>query len=169
VRVADERAADRAVRRVAGHDRPEGTVPHVSLITLGVDDLDRATRFYEAWGWRRSSASVEGTVAFLRGGAVVLALFGRDDLASDAGVTPAPAGHGPVALATNLADEQAVDASLATPVAGGGTLPKPAVRAAWGGYSGYVADPDGHLWEVAHNPGFPLLEDGRVRLPDDQA
>lgn len=142
-------------------------MPHVSLITLGVDDLDRATRFYEAWGWRRSSASVAGTVAFLRGGAVVLALFARDDLAAEAGVAPAAAGPGSVALAMNLADEGAVDASLDAAVAAGGRLTKPAERAVWGGYSGYVADPDGHLWEVAYNPGFPLLDDGRVQLPDE--
>jgi uncharacterized protein len=143
-------------------------VPHVSLITLGVDDLERATRFYEAWGWRRSSASVEGTVTFLRGGAVVLALFGRDALAVEAGVPAAVAGPGSVALAMNLGDEAAVDAALEAAVAAGGTVTRPAERADWGGYSGYVTDLDGHLWEVAHNPGFPLLDDGRVQLPDEE-
>lgn len=142
-------------------------MPHVSLVTLGVDDLDRATRFYEAWGWRRSSASVADTVTFLRGGAVVLGLFGRDDLAADAGVAPGAPGPGSVALAMNLGDEAAVDEALATAVAAGGRITRPAERAPWGGYSGYLTDPDGHLWEVAHNPGFPLLDDGRVRLPDE--
>jgi uncharacterized protein len=143
-------------------------VPHVSLITLGVHDLERATRFYEAWGWRRSTASVQGTVAFLRGGAIVLALFGRDALAAEAGVPPAVAGLASVALAMNLGDEAAVDAALEAAVAAGGTVTRPAERADWGGYSGYVTDLDGHLWEVAHNPGFPLLDDGRVQLPDEE-
>lgn len=140
---------------------------HVSLITLGVDDLEAATAFYEALGWRRSSASVAGTVAFLRGGALVLGLFGREDLASEAGV-PAATGNGrSVALATNLPSEEAVDRMLATAQQAGGTVTAPARRADWGGYSGYVTDLDGHLWEVAYNPGFPLQADGSIRLPDE--
>jgi catechol 2,3-dioxygenase-like lactoylglutathione lyase family enzyme len=141
---------------------------HVSLITLGVSDLDRATRFYEQLGWKRSSASVEGTVAFLRGGSVVIGLFGRDDLAEEAGVDlPPPGASAAVALAANLESEQAVDAAMTAAAAAGGRITKPATRQDWGGYSGYVADPDGHLWEVAHNPGFRLLPDGQVRLPDE--
>jgi catechol 2,3-dioxygenase-like lactoylglutathione lyase family enzyme len=141
---------------------------HVSLITLGVSDLDRATRFYEQVGWKRSAASVEGTVAFLRGGAVVLALFGRDDLAADAAVgVPSPRGFAAVALAANLDSPEAVDAAMAAAEAAGGRITKPATRQDWGGYSGYVSDPDGHLWEVAHNPGFRLLPDGQIRLPDE--
>lgn len=139
---------------------------HVSLITLGVDDLDRATAFYEAWGWRRSSASVDGVVSFLDGGAVALGLFGREDLAADAGVVPdAPGEHGNVALAMNLASPDEVDDALRRAVAAGAQVTKPATTTEWGGYTGYVRDPDGHLWEVAHNPGFPLRDDGSVVLP----
>jgi catechol 2,3-dioxygenase-like lactoylglutathione lyase family enzyme len=141
---------------------------HVSLVTLGVSDLTRSEAFYTTLGWRRSDASVDGVVSFMRGGAVVLSLFGRDDLAEDAGLeggfAPGPAA---VALACNLPDEAAVDAAIVAAVAAGGRAVKPAVRAEWGGYSGYVADPDGHLWEFAHNPGFPLHPDGSVRLPDE--
>jgi uncharacterized protein len=143
------------------------TMAHVSLITLGVDDLDAATRFYEALGWRRSSASVDGTVSFLRGGALVLGLFGRRDLAAEAGVPPATGGGTSVALAANLPSEEAVDRMLADAEHAGGRITKPAERAEWGGYSGYVTDLDGHLWEIAHNPSFPLLADGSIRLPDE--
>lgn len=142
-------------------------MPHISLITLGVADVAAATRFYEAMGWRRSSASVEGTVAFLRGGSVVLGLFGREDLAADAGV-PASSGGGPtVAFAMNLATEHAVDEALAAATQAGGRITRAARRTDWGGYSGYVQDLDGHLWEVAYNPAFALLPDGGVRLPDE--
>jgi uncharacterized protein len=142
-------------------------VAHVSLITLGVDDLAAATRFYEAMGWRRSSASAEGTVAFLRGGAVVLGLFGRRDLAADTGVPPGPREGASVALATNVATEDAVEETLAVAARAGGRIARAARRADWGGYSGYFEDLDGHLWEVAYNPGFGLLSDGRVVLPDE--
>jgi uncharacterized protein len=138
---------------------------HVSLITLGVEDLTRATRFYEAMGWERSPASVDGTVTFLTGGTIVLSLFGRDDLAADAGTNPGSDGTSSIALAMNLPSEDAVDDALATAAGAGATITKPPERADWGGYSGYFADPDGHLWEVAHNPGFALLPDGRVDLP----
>jgi len=142
-------------------------VAHVSLITLAVDDLTAATRFYETMGWRRSSASVDDTVAFLRGGAVVLGLFGREDLAADAGVAPSSGGGPAVALAMNVPTEQVVDETLAAATRAGGRVSKPAQRTDWGGYSGYFEDLDGHLWEVAHNPGFRLMADGRVLLPDE--
>lgn len=143
---------------------------HISLVTLGVDDLDRASAFYEATGWRRSQASVPGTITFLRGGAIVLALFPHGSLAADAGL-PTPADGEParpsIALAMNVASEQLVDRALDDAERAGGRITKPAQRADWGGYSGYLSDPDGHLWEVAHNPLFPLADDGTVRLPDD--
>jgi uncharacterized protein len=142
-------------------------VAHVSLITLAVDDLAAATRFYEAMGWRRSSASVDGTVAFLRGGSVVLGLFGRDELAADAGVSPSSPGGAGVAVAMNVTTEQAVDEILATAAQAGGGITKAAQRTDWGGYSGYFEDLDGHLWEAAHSPGFALLPDGRIVLPDE--
>jgi uncharacterized protein len=141
-------------------------VSHVSLITLGVDDLPTTAAFYEQLGWRRSSASVEGVVTFLQGDNVALALFGRDDLVADAHLDAGTrAGHGAVALATNLPDEGAVDAFFAVVDAAGGHITKPAQRTGWGGYSGYFTDPEGNLWEVAHNPGFTLQDDGQVTLP----
>jgi uncharacterized protein len=140
-------------------------VAHISLITLGVDDVEQAAAFYAAMGWRRSAASVDGTVAFLAGGAAVLSLFGREDLARETGVAPSTDGGSSVALAMNVRSEEAVDETLAAAVVAGGSVTRAARRADWGGYSGYFADPDGHLWEVAYNPGFALLPDGRVQLP----
>ena len=130
---------------------------HISLVTLGVDDLEAMTRFYTSLGWRRSSASVEGVVAFLVGGTVVLALYGREALAVDAGLpAPPPAGPSHLALATNVPSQDAVDQALARAMAAGGRITRPAESADWGGYSGYFADPDGHHWEVAWNPDFDI-------------
>jgi uncharacterized protein len=140
------------------------TVSHVSLITLGVEDLGRATSFYTALGWAPSSASVPGVVTFLRGGTVALSLFGRDALHAEAGTALAPS-PSTIALAVNLPDEAEVDAFVATAESHGATVTAPPSRTAWGGYSGYLTDPDGHLWEVAHNPGWELAADGRVDLP----
>lgn len=137
---------------------------HVSLITLGVADLARTTAFYEAIGWEPSSASVEGVVTFLRGGTVALGLYGREALGEDARVE-LPGPPGAVTLAMNLPTPADVDDALATAEDAGARITKPAEPTDWGGYSGYFADPEGHLWEVAHNPGFPLDDDGRVRLP----
>lgn len=138
---------------------------HVSLITLGVSDLDRATAFYSALGWERSIASVPGTVTFFHGGTAALALFGREDLADDARI---PVGSfdasASVALAMNVDDDEAVDDFLTMARDAGATITKLAERTDWGGYSGYFQDPDGHLWEVAHNPGFELRSDGGVVL-----
>jgi hypothetical protein len=145
------------------------TVPaRVNLVTLGVADVERAATFYERLGWRRSSASVPGDVAFFPLGPLVLALFGNADLAADAAVAapPDPAAFRYTALAINLPSEAEVDAALDAAVAAGGTLLKPATRAEWGGWSGYVADPDGNAWEVAYNPGWPIRPDGTVALPD---
>ncbi len=140
---------------------------HVSLVTLGVDHLDFMTRFYEAMGWCRSTASIHGTVTFLTGGAIVLSLFGREDLAADAGIPASSGGGTSVALAMNVTSEGAVDQALAAAAAAGGTITKATRRTEWGGYSGYCADPDGHLWEVAYNPGFVLQEGGRGQPPDE--
>jgi uncharacterized protein len=142
-------------------------VAHVSLITLGVEALDRAERFYVALGWTPTAASVPGTVTFLAGGTVVLALYGRAALAEDAGLRADDLQPpGAVAIAMNVPSEDEVDALLQRAVPAGGRITRPAERAEWGGYSGYLADPDGHLWEVAHNPGFALDEDGRITLPE---
>jgi uncharacterized protein len=143
-------------------------MPHITLVTLGVSDLDRATAFYEAWGWERSSASVPGTVTFLHGSTAALGLFGRDALAADAGVeVPAEGAPPAIALAMNLPSPDEVDRSLARATQAGGTVVKPAEATEWGGYSGYLRDPEGHLWEVAHNPHFPLRADGGASLPRD--
>lgn len=138
----------------------------LSLITLGVVDVARARQFYEAMGLTASSAS-QAEVAFFQLGNVVLALFGRADLAKDANVPDSRPGFSGVALAWNVPSEREVDEALAQAVAAGGQLVKPASKVFWGGYSGYFSDPDGHLWEVAWNPFFPLDSAGRVSLPDE--
>lgn len=144
------------------------TVPaRVNLVTLGVADLDLETRFYEALGWRLSGSSVSGEVSFFDLDNVVLALWGHDSLAADAHV---PTGEPPtfrgVAQAINVGSDTEVDDVIAAAVDAGGTLAKAAHKADWGGYSGYFADPEGHLWEVAHNPYWPLDDKGLVKLPE---
>jgi catechol 2,3-dioxygenase-like lactoylglutathione lyase family enzyme len=139
----------------------------ISLITLGVRDVPAATAFYTTLGFERSGASVAGEVTFLRTPGVVLGLWSADALAADAGQPGARVGSfRGVALAINVASRAAVDAALAAAGQAGATVPKPAEATDWGGYSGYFADPDGHLWEVAHNPFWPLDERGLPRLPD---
>lgn len=139
--------------------------PYISIVTLGVADLERALRFYrDGLGWPLSSAG-GGDIAFLRTGGVVLALYPRTLLAADARVADVGTGFGGITLAHNVHSDEAVDRVLAEAVAAGATLLKPAERAEWGGYSGYFADPDGYPWEVAWNPYFPLGADGRVQLP----
>lgn len=136
----------------------------VSLITLGVRDLDRSRAFYERLGWRRSAAAAQGVVFFQVGG-MVLSLFPRDDLAEDAGIASQGSGFPGFALAYNVRTRQDVDRVLSEAERVGARVVKPAREAGWGGYSGYFADPDGFLWEVAWNPALPLAEDGSVRLP----
>jgi catechol 2,3-dioxygenase-like lactoylglutathione lyase family enzyme len=138
--------------------------PRLTLVTLGVTDVGRARKFYETMGFVASGPSSE-SVAFFSAGGVVLALFGRRDLAEDATVADSASGFSGVALAHNVRSEAEVEQVLTEAVAAGGRIVKSAKRAFWGGYSGYFADPDGHLWEVAHNPGFPLDAEGRVQLP----
>lgn len=138
--------------------------PHISMITLGVGDIADATAFYERLGFKRSSQSQE-TVTFMQAGAVVLGLFGRDALKDDAKADGIWTGNGGTAIAMNCADEAQVDVMMAQAEAAGAQVLKPAEKAFWGGYSGYFADPDGHAWEVAHNPFWPLDETGRVELP----
>ena len=138
--------------------------PRVSIITLGVADMTRARAFYEALGFKASAAS-QPTVTFFEAGGVVLGLYGRDALAEDANVEADSAGFPGVALAHNVRSEAEVEAVLAEAVSAGARLLKPAQKVFWGGYSGYFADPDGHVWEVAHNPHAPLDEMGRMTLP----
>ena len=137
--------------------------PRLSLITLGVADVPRARKFYEALGFKAGSGS-QDSVAFLDAGGVVLALYGRASLAEDAAVEDSAPGFSGVALAHNARSEADVDKALADAVAAGAKLIKPAGKTFWGGYSGYFADCDGHLWEVAHNPYFTFDADGRVIL-----
>ena len=134
----------------------------VSLITLGVADLARSLRFYESLGWRRANDHAE--VVFFQAGGLVLGLWARAALAADAGLPEEGSGFRGIALAYNARSRAEVDAVLAEAAAAGATIPKPAADAFWGGYTGYFTDPDGHLWEVAWNPDWTVLDDGSVRL-----
>jgi uncharacterized protein len=138
--------------------------PRLTLVTLGVSDMARSRAFYEALGFKASSAS-QDSVTFFNAGGVVLGLFGRAALADDAHVADSEPGFSGVALAHNTASEAEVDRVLAHALVCGATLKKPAQKVFWGGYSGYFADPDGHLWEVAYNPFMPLDADGHMTLP----
>ena len=134
----------------------------LSLVTLGVGDLDRARRFYEALGWKTGWKEGEDVVFFQAGG-MVLALWGRGQLAEDSGVEDA-GGWGGVALAHNVGSPEKVDGVIREAEAAGATIPRPPAATFWGGYSGVFIDPDGHPWEVAHNPHWTLAEDGSIRL-----
>ena len=136
----------------------------ISIVTLGTADLARACAFWEAMGMDRRGRGSPG-IAFFQMGAMVLGLYPFDKLAEDCGL-PEAGVNGRVTLAYNTRGEAEVDAVLAEAVAAGGSILKPAHRAFWGGWSGYFADPDGHPWEVAHNPFFPLGEKGEIILPD---
>lgn len=142
---------------------------HVSLITLGVIDVSRAARFYEALGFKRKmKAAPENEVAFFDAGTLALSLYAVSGLAQDAGFardTKPPAFRG-MSLAWNCESEAEVDAVMALALRAGATELAPAKKAVWGGYHGHFADPDGHIWEVAHNPRFPLSPEGRGALPD---
>lgn len=137
----------------------------LSLVTLGVADLDHSRAFYERLGWTRSMKAAP-SVAFFQAGGMVLSLYPRADLARDAGIDPRGQGFGGVALAYNTRTRAEVDAVLAEAVAAGAKLLKPGHDAFWGGYFGFFADPDGFVWEVAWNPGFVIAADGGVTLPD---
>ncbi|GAB2802148.1 VOC family protein [Dyella kyungheensis] len=141
------------------------SVPRIHIVTLGVGDLSRSRRFYEAWGWKASSVSNENIV-FLKGGAGVLALYGRDALAEDALAEDLPTGFSAITLARNASSKEEVDAWFATALAAGARELKTPQEAFWGGYSGYLADPDGHLWELAFNPYFVFDDHGNLALPD---
>lgn len=142
-------------------------------MTLGVRDVAAATDFYQRLGFPLSPASVAGEVSFFRTAGGLLGLFGADDLRADAALS-APQGADPhgiaggfrdVTLAMNLADRDAVDAALAAAEQAGARIVKPAQATDWGGYHGYFADPDDHVWEVAHNPFWPLDGAGLPQLP----
>jgi uncharacterized protein len=136
----------------------------ISLITLGVTDLAQAKTFYERLGWR--GQEIEETVFFQAGGLAVT-LWGRDKLAADAGLPDGgPSGSGGAALAHNVRSRAEVDAVLSAAADAGAEITKPAQETFYGGYAGYFRDPDGHLWEIAWNPGFTLEADGSLVLPD---
>ena len=137
----------------------------VTLITLGVADLAAARAFYARLGWREHKVSQPG-VAFYQMHGAVLGLFGRAALAEDQGRPGAVLGGGALTLAQNFATEAQVDAAYAAALAAGGTALKPPQKVFWGGYSGYWADPDGHVWELAMNPYWPLADDGSLTLPE---
>lgn len=132
----------------------------LSLITLGVADLPRAKAFYEALGWRTNTPP-EMDVAFFQAGGIVIALWSREALAQDSGVED-NGGWGGITLAYNVNSPAEVDAVLAEAEAAGATVPRHGAETFWGGYSGMFLDPDGHPWEVAHNPGWTVTEDGRT-------
>ena len=135
----------------------------LSLITLGVRDLERSRAFYEALGW--TTGAKEGDdVAFFQAGGMVVALWDRGKLAEDS-VVEDGGGWGGVTLAYNTRSNDEVDAVIAEAEAAGATIGRPGAETFWGGYSGVFIDPDGHPWEVAHNPRWTIEPDGSVRLP----
>ena len=135
----------------------------VSLVTLGVADVQRARAFYEALGWRAAPVEADDVVFFQAGGMVV-ALWDRAALATDSGVEDT-GGFGGIGLAHNVGSPEAVDAVLEEARTAGAAVTRPGEPTFWGGYSGAFADPDGHPWEVAHNPFWILEGDGSVRIP----
>jgi len=136
----------------------------ISLITLGVADVGRARRFYERLGWR--GQEVEETVFFQAGG-MALVLWARGKLAGDAGIeNGGAAGFGGLTLAQNVRSRAEVDGVLAEAASAGAEITQAARETFYGGYAGYFRDPDGHAWEIAYNPGFPLGPDGSLTIPD---
>ncbi|MGA9747357.1 MAG: VOC family protein [Nocardioides sp.] len=146
---------------------PLDVPPNFSIVTLGVSDLGRAAKFYRDLGWEQRGDEAEGITWFRTSGSWI-GLFGYDALAEDAATAPVPQGDLPafrgITLALNLPSEAAVDLAFARVHQAGGRVVKPAKPTEWGGYSGYFADPDGHLWEIAHAPGFPIDEQGRIEI-----
>ena len=136
----------------------------ISIVTLGVDNLARSKAFYEALGWE-VAGTVGDEICWFRTADSYLGLFDRESLARDAGLRSEPtAEFGGITLAINVESEAAVDAAFEAATSAGARVLKPAEGTDWGGYSGYFADPDGHPWEVAHNPSFPIGDDGRITI-----
>jgi catechol 2,3-dioxygenase-like lactoylglutathione lyase family enzyme len=136
----------------------------ISMVTLGVGDVAKATAFYEQLGLKRSEAS-QDSVTFFQAGACVLGLYGLDALAEDGHAGALWSGKGGFSLALNVADEAKVDEIVAHAEKIGARILKAPQKTFWGGYHGYFADPDGHIWEIAHNPFFPVDERGELTLP----
>jgi len=137
----------------------------LSLITLGVGDFARARAFYEALGWQVTDTAGDDTdrVAFFQANGLIIALWDRALLAADSGVDDG-GGWGGVTLAYNVRSPGDVDQVIAEARAAGATIPREPATTFWGGYSGIFIDPDGHPWEVAHNPGWVVHDDGRTTL-----
>ena len=136
----------------------------LSLITLGILDLDRARKFYEALGWK-TGASPDDDVAFFQAGGMIVALWGRAKLAEDSAVTEG-SGWGGITLAYNTRSQKEVDEVIEEARAAGATIGREPAETFWGGYSAVFIDPDGYPWEVAHNPNWTIDEDGSVKLGD---
>ncbi|GIK76760.1 MAG: VOC family protein [Acidobacteria bacterium] len=135
----------------------------LSLVTLGVADLERAVGFYASLGWAPGNDWRAQGVAFFQAGGMAVALWGRDELAADSTVED-PGGWGGVTLAHNVRSPAEVDAVLAEAETAGATIGRPGAETFWGGYSGLFIDPDGHPWEVAHNPRWEIAEDGSITI-----
>ena len=135
----------------------------VSLVTLAVANVPRSLAFYEAWGWTPAFVDGEDFVVFQCGG-IALALFPHRALAEDAGFPLGTPGTTTVAVSQNYPNEAEVDAAFSAAIAAGAREVKAPRSATWGGYSGYMADPDGHLWEIACNPGWPVADDGSINV-----
>ena len=135
----------------------------LSLITLGVADVAEAAGFYERLGWRVGNDFEAQGVAFFQAGGMVVALWSRGELAADSTVVD-PGGWGGVTLAHNVRSPEEVDAVLAEAEAARATIGRPGAETSWGGYSGVFVDPDGHPWEVAHNPRWTIADDGSVSI-----
>jgi uncharacterized protein len=135
----------------------------LSLVTLGVADLGRSVAFYEAVGWRVDNDWREQDVAFFQAGGMAIALWHREALAADGAVTD-PGGWGGITLAHNVRSPAEVDAVIAEAEAAGATIGRAGAETFWGGYSGLFIDPDGHPWEVAHNPNWTIAEDGSLTI-----
>ena len=134
----------------------------VSLVTLGVADLARARRFYEALGWK-TGAAPDDDVVFFQSGGMIVALWGRGQLAEDSGVDD-PGGWGGVTFAHNVRSPAEADAVIEEARRAGAHIPREPGATFWGGYSGMFVDPDGHPWEVAHNPHWTIGDDGSISL-----
>jgi catechol 2,3-dioxygenase-like lactoylglutathione lyase family enzyme len=134
----------------------------VSLVTLGVSDLARARAFYEQLGWT-TGAAADADVVFFQAGGMVVGLWDRAELALDTGLVDG-GGFGGITLAHNVGSPEAVDATIDEARAAGGTVTREPAATFWGGYSGVFADPDGHAWEIAHNPFWTIGADGSIRI-----
>jgi uncharacterized protein len=139
---------------------------NVTLITLTVADIAKATRFYESLGFTKSTTASKDEVSFFRAGGIVLSLWDREAQIQDANAGTLWDGNGGIVVAQNVASGAEVDAVLAKAKAAGARILKPGTKTFWGGYDGYFADPDGHLWEIAHNPHWQLDKDGQLVLPE---